>query len=60
MNLARSLVPVLTHVPPISARSTITTFNRLRRAWIAAENAALPPPTIAKSYFIDASLRPTG
>jgi hypothetical protein len=45
--------PTFTQVPPTSPRSTIITFKRFRRAWMAAENAALPAPRIARWYFID-------
>ncbi len=42
--------PVFTHVPPMVPRSIITTDASASRAVIAAANAALPDPVIARSY----------
>jgi len=41
--------PTFTQVPPTVPRSIMTTRRSARRAAIAAENAAPPDPTMARS-----------
>src|SRR6266540_2493001 len=49
--------PLLTQVPPILSRSTMTTRRSLRRAAIAAEKPAPPEPMIGRSRRVG---RPAG